>query len=345
MAEYTMYLRDVINMVNGNIVTDMESDIEKAIPKIFSFPVTAWVEGYENVLFTKFCERYYMREICAETYPLWKVFLKRHIQLVMPYYNNLYKTTIYEFNPETNVDLLVSHIGNDTENLNINRTNESSTIQDSKNVTEQIYKSVSDSNTNDSIDKTFSKNDSETTGYGKVVNTVRTPALNTHTTANSSGNSSTNVNSIDSDFPNSKSNNVFNYASTGTDGNTETNTTDNSTTDTTESGTDTTKTTDSGTDTKTIKGTDTEKGTETNTSKTETENESNSTTTGNASTTGNVKENDTHDRIGTNQYETKTIGNDGRYTLAYLIKEYRDILINIDEIFLNECEKLFMSIW
>lgn len=345
MATYTMQLRDVIRMVNGNISNDIESDIKKAIPRIFNFPVNIWLDGYEEVIFTKFCERFYMREICAETYPLWQLFLKRHIQLVMPYYNNIYKTTIYEFDPNFNVDMLTTHIGKDTDNININRNGENLQTHSAIGNVQENSEDIESRNSKTNSTDTISKESSETIEYGKTTNVLRTPDILSRTETNGESTSNTNTHNIDSDFPNSKANSVSLYGSNGTDGTTSNNTNDSTVSNTRESGNENTTTTESGTDTKKTTGNDTEtenykeEHTLSRTGRNVTD------STENTNISGTTKETDIHDRKGTNEYETRVKGNDGRYTLANLIKEYREILINIDEMFLNDCEKLFMSIW
>lgn len=48
---------------------------------------------------------------------------------------------------------------------------------------------------------------------------------------------------------------------------------------------------------------------------------------------------------GTNQYTETMRGKVGTYSYAKLIKEYRDNILNIDLMFINEFEELFMYLW
>lgn len=63
-----------------------------------------WDEDYRNILNDKIIKHYWFREIGAETPGLFTFWLNRTMHEIMPYYNQLYRTTIYEYNPIHNVD-------------------------------------------------------------------------------------------------------------------------------------------------------------------------------------------------------------------------------------------------
>lgn len=93
---------------------DVETVIQNAIPKIFSFDWPIFDESYRNVLETKILKHYYTREIGLETYGLWKLKLNTKLNEIMPYYNQLYKSAMLEFNPFYDVDLTRNHTGKKT---------------------------------------------------------------------------------------------------------------------------------------------------------------------------------------------------------------------------------------
>lgn len=93
---------------------DVETVIQNAIPKIFSFNWPIFDEAYRNVLETKILKHYYTREIGLETYGLWKLKLDTKLNEIMPYYNQLYKSALLEFNPFYDVDLTRNHTGKKT---------------------------------------------------------------------------------------------------------------------------------------------------------------------------------------------------------------------------------------
>lgn len=108
MSKYTTELRFICESLAGKTESEgynsIDDIIQLAIPKIFDFPFELWDESYKNVLCTKILKHYYTREICAETYGLWKLYLSRKIQEIMPYYNKMYESANFEFNPLFDVD-------------------------------------------------------------------------------------------------------------------------------------------------------------------------------------------------------------------------------------------------
>ena len=76
-----------------------------AAPKIFDFDFPIYDENYRLTLETKILKHYYTREISEETYGLWKLRLDATLNEIMPYYNQLYKSAILDFNPLYDVDL------------------------------------------------------------------------------------------------------------------------------------------------------------------------------------------------------------------------------------------------
>lgn len=61
-------------------------------------------ENYRELLNQKIINHYYFREIGMETAELFKRYLNTTMNEIMPYYNQLYKSELLEFNPFYNVD-------------------------------------------------------------------------------------------------------------------------------------------------------------------------------------------------------------------------------------------------
>lgn len=59
-------------------------------------------EDYRRALNSKIVEHYWFREIGLETPQLFKRFLNRRMNEIMPYYNQLYESTLLEFDPLSN---------------------------------------------------------------------------------------------------------------------------------------------------------------------------------------------------------------------------------------------------
>lgn len=101
--------------------------IAAAAPKIFSFEFPIFDEDYRLHLEKQILRHYYTREICEETYGLWKLRLEDRLNLIMPYYNKLYESALIEFNPLHDTDVQTTRNVADTGSTasNVNRTDAS----------------------------------------------------------------------------------------------------------------------------------------------------------------------------------------------------------------------------
>lgn len=110
MSKYTTELRFICETLAGyDVSQDYASTdviIEKARPQIFSFTYPLYdEENKKQALETKIIRHYYTKEICTETYGRWKMFLQDRMNLIMPYYNQLYESADLEFNPLNDIDM------------------------------------------------------------------------------------------------------------------------------------------------------------------------------------------------------------------------------------------------
>lgn len=62
-------------------------------------------EAYRDELNQKIVDHYYMREIGQETVSMFKFAMKRKMNEIMPLYNQLYKSTLIEFDPLATMDI------------------------------------------------------------------------------------------------------------------------------------------------------------------------------------------------------------------------------------------------
>ncbi len=108
MSKYTSELRFICESKAGKAesvgYTSINEVLESARGSIFDFEYPIFDPEYKPVLEKKILKHYYTREICAETYGLWKLFLERRMQEIMPYYNKLYESETLEFNPLYDAD-------------------------------------------------------------------------------------------------------------------------------------------------------------------------------------------------------------------------------------------------
>lgn len=88
MAKYTVELGKLI-----------ESGFDLGLDK---YPI--FDEEYRRPLNNKILRHYWFREIGFETAELFKRYLNQTLAEIMPYYNQLYKSELIEFNPLYNVD-------------------------------------------------------------------------------------------------------------------------------------------------------------------------------------------------------------------------------------------------
>ena len=137
MSKYTSEIRficeskiDLSSSLGYNSVNDI---VKQAAPIIFNFDFPIFDETYRTPLEIKILKHFYTREIGFETFGLFQLNLDTLLNELMPYYNELYKSALYEFNPLYNVDIITEHVleykgkqnsdSSTTENLKNTETN------------------------------------------------------------------------------------------------------------------------------------------------------------------------------------------------------------------------------
>lgn len=96
MAKYTTELLSIVRMWSDPEKT-IQEQIAQAAPLIFDFPYPIWDESYRQTLNEKIIKHYIRWEIGVEVVGLWQLNLDTKMNEIMPYYNQLYKTTLLEF--------------------------------------------------------------------------------------------------------------------------------------------------------------------------------------------------------------------------------------------------------
>lgn len=108
MSKYTTDVRFICETASGLSESadfgDVDNIISKCYANIFDTSWSIYDEDYRSVLCCKILKHYYTREICAETVGLWKMWLNERMGMIMPYYNQMYETTILSFDPFTDID-------------------------------------------------------------------------------------------------------------------------------------------------------------------------------------------------------------------------------------------------
>lgn len=117
MSKYTTELRYICEYLAGKQesvgYTNVQEVINSAWEKIFDFDFPIFDENYKSVLCPKIIKAYYTREIGAETYGLWKLWLDARMNDIMPYYNQLYSSALLKFDPLENYKMVTEHEQND----------------------------------------------------------------------------------------------------------------------------------------------------------------------------------------------------------------------------------------
>lgn len=108
MASFTMTLAEIV-----------QNQIDLGLRK---YPI--FDETYRRPLNKKFLHVFWTREINFETVNLFKFKLNTAFELVMPYYNQLYKSTLLEFNPLYNKDINITDNKTSKATGSVNQTGE-----------------------------------------------------------------------------------------------------------------------------------------------------------------------------------------------------------------------------
>lgn len=113
MSKYTTEVRFICESYAGLVdsadYASVDEVLDKAAPKVFSFNFPMFDEAYRATLEKKILKHYYTREISFETVGLWKLKLDTKMNEIMPYYNQLYKSTTLEFNPLYDFEITRTH--------------------------------------------------------------------------------------------------------------------------------------------------------------------------------------------------------------------------------------------
>ena len=135
MARYTTFLKTLVE--SGFDIGLNEYEI--------------WDENYRAVLNKKIMDHYWFREIGQETPGLFKFYLNRTMNEIMPYYNQLYETTILEYNPIHNADYTETHEISRTHDNVVDTTGEFDTIDTTDTTVESSSTGSSEDTTNSTM--------------------------------------------------------------------------------------------------------------------------------------------------------------------------------------------------
>lgn len=111
MAVYTTELRNVIRVAetqaHGSYTEFEYTDATWRALGLDAYPI--YDESHRDRLNSMICDHFYMREIGAETVSLFRLFLRRTMNEIMPYYNDLYRSAELIVDPLREIDVVTTH--------------------------------------------------------------------------------------------------------------------------------------------------------------------------------------------------------------------------------------------
>ncbi len=126
MSKYTTEVRFICEsksgLENSKGCDDVDEILSNSWNKIFTTKAEIFDENYRAVICKKILKHYYLREICSETVGIWKLWLNTRLEEILPYYNQLYKSALLEFNPLYDVNITRTHNRTIDENKTENGT-------------------------------------------------------------------------------------------------------------------------------------------------------------------------------------------------------------------------------
>lgn len=374
MSNYTTQVRWICESKSGFtpeqlIDKTVDEVIAASRSNVFNFAWPIYDENYRPVLETLILNHFYVREIGAETVGLWQLFLKNRLREIMPYYNKLYESALISYNPLQDVDVTRTHEGSNS-GTSSNELHKTGSTTGHGTSADQIAGTSSNTRTEAKATDTTVTDNKTTTGTGTKDATVTT-STETDTRNNATGNKTTSSQYSDSGIERNAYSATPESSVQGVegDGSGSGNVSDNywltdyrkitTSKSGTASGTENTTNSETGHSESTgrqVTDEDTtsrvvESGTiVTDEDMADTINDNGHTTEArNGETTSSGTSAD--DSAGSAQFNNAdayiehVTGKQGSSTYASMILEYRETLINIDAMVLNELEDLFMAIY
>lgn len=156
MSKYTTEVRYICESKAGlkesKGLGNVDNILTTSAPLIFNFDFPIYDEQYRLVFEKMILRHFYVREIAFETVGLWQLKLWDKLNLIMPYYNQLYLSALLEFNPLYDVDYTVLHMGQasgstaESENISEDK-DRSGTYNSTKNTSDSGSRNVSENDT------------------------------------------------------------------------------------------------------------------------------------------------------------------------------------------------------
>lgn len=342
MSKYTTEVRFICETYAGLDESKGLDDVNEIIHECHNKVMGAYPifdEAYRETLNAKILKHYYTREICAETVGLWRLWLNNRMNEIMPYYNQLYKSTLLEFNPFYDTDLSTEHTRDeDGENTNTSENNEERNAIRSN-------ESDFERNGEENVDGENNKSSMSSTENIKENSVEGSNSNSTSTKTNGKSNRITDKQHSDkySDTPQGGLTGIENdtyLTNVRLIGEGENDTENN---EQTGSASGSTSYSESGSNKENADSVSNEVGKE-NVKRTNSEGGRNSEIENNKSSYSGSR-NDTNKFNTTEAYLERVHGKRGSVSYSKLLQEYRDTFINIDKMVIEELADLFFNLW
>ena len=222
MSKYTTEVRYICENYAGYKESQdydkVDEIIDIAKDSIFSsFPI--FDESYRSVIERKILKHYYTREIGLETVGLWKLKLNTKLEEIMPYYNQLYKSELFKFNPLYDIDYTRTNnrnrsgnndrTNNGTKDSNIARQNNRAKDEELKRENTMLNNSSLSTNSNENRNNTDRYSDTPQGGLNGMTSVdVNNMYLSNARIINESTNNNANQSSNEIGNNNEKANNT-----------------------------------------------------------------------------------------------------------------------------------------
>ncbi len=322
MSKYTTEIRFVCETLNGDVessgYTSVNTILANVHSQVFDFDYPIFDTEYKPVLEKKILKHFYTREIGFETYGRWKLALDAKMNEIMPYYNQLYRSELIQFNPlydfdeqtegsRAHDDVINEHIDDirkDTGDITTDRTG--TITDDGENKNTGTVGDVGTGSSNDDGSDVTSRNGGDSfTRWDKYSDT---PQGTVNNMALNGDGYLTDARYISENHTGAQWSDTTNYGKT-------TSTTDNNT--------------------------------RTYNTKTEIDNER-TLNTEDKQTLNTTRDSDTdrhHEYNSLVDYSERVQGKSRGKSYSKMLNEFRTTFLNIDMMVINELEELFMQIW
>ena len=328
MSQYTMEIRELVN----NPLTPLFN---------FDYPFYCESEQMKKEFEEKFINHYFFHEIGCETFGRWEQMLKSRLVLKMPYYRQLYETYLAskDLNFLLNKDLLETIEHTITQSSNgLLQNNASFNQQSSSNTT------LSNQQEGNSTQEESSNQQSTTEATSNHQNQSTSDTTASHQNQTTSDTSSTHQNQINE----SRIENGVSQASLETGyltGVSQTTGSDENQSQTNQTGSDEnhSQTNQTGSDENQSQTNQSGSSSLTLTNE-QSLNQTSSDETGTEGTSSGEQQTTNQSNL-TEKTTLVSQGNIGITSSAQLLKEWRDVLLNMDELIIKDCEDLFIQIY